>query len=354
MQMTASTPEAMTLISPHKTAARRVAGRLLAASVLAGSMLVGGCTIGDENGASNADGTDSAGPAATSDPADHAGKGGAGETSASTASDAGTGSADKSFEPDKDGFGAVSGEKDSYIVPDESPLPPGTALDISPEEPTPGEYFNFQVCSAAYSFSLPDGRKYAVTASHCGKEGDTVWAGQENRKFKYPAEPIGHVVYSDLYAGESHDLDVALIELTGDAEYYTPSYSDTAVAESLRKLPDEVCKLGRSTDITCGKVTGDKEKGTLNTKEEKLESTSARAHMCAKTGDSGGPVYTDVDGMRVIVGIVSGTTEKLGDDEECTADRDIGLSFTPIVDVQRVIEDQLGETAGHLVENEAA
>ena len=131
MQLTASTPEAMTLISPHKTAARRVAGRLLAASVLAGSMLVGGCTIGDENGASNADGTDSAGPAATSDPADHAGKGGAGETSASTASDAGTGSADKSFEPDKDGFGAVSGEKDSYIVPDESPLPPGTALDLS-------------------------------------------------------------------------------------------------------------------------------------------------------------------------------------------------------------------------------
>lgn len=248
------------------------------------------------------------------------------------------------------GFEAVSGDRDSYIVPDDSPLPPGAALDISSEQPQPGEYFNFQVCSAAYSFSLDNGKRYAVTASHCGKEGDTVWAGQQDRSFRYPADPIGHVVYSDLYAEGSHQLDVALIELTGEAEYYTPSASDTAVAESLKKLPEEVCKLGRTTEITCGDVFSGEQTGTLNTKDEKLEATAARAHICAKTGDSGGPVYTEINGTRVIVGIVSGTTEQLADDEECTADADVDLSFTPIVDVQRVIEDQLGRPAGQVIE----
>ncbi|AVH88726.1 Trypsin [Corynebacterium camporealensis] len=97
-----------------------------------------------------------------------------------------------------------------------APLPPGTALDISAHEPTPGSSFNFQICTAAWSFQLEDGRTIAVTASHCAQEGETVWAGNQDGRFEYPSEPIGKVIYSDLYAEDSHGLDVAFVELYRD------------------------------------------------------------------------------------------------------------------------------------------
>lgn len=114
------------------------------------------------------------------------------------------------------------------LIPNESyspaaaPLAPGTALDLSGDEPRPGAYFNYQSCTAAWSFTLADARTIAVTASHCGKPGDKVWAGTADGDFSYPAEPIGEVIYSDFYSEDSHDLDVAFIEITGSAEYYVP------------------------------------------------------------------------------------------------------------------------------------
>ncbi|WP_408924315.1 trypsin [Corynebacterium tuberculostearicum] len=152
-------------------------------------------------------------------------------------------------------FSALSSKN---LIPNESyspataPLAPGTALDLSGDEPQPGAYFNYQSCTAAWSFTLADARTIAVTASHCGKPGDKVWAGTADGDFSYPAEPIGEVIYSDFYAEDSHDLDVAFIEITGSADYYVPGAVDNSVATSLAHLPLHVCKLGRVTDETCG------------------------------------------------------------------------------------------------------
>ena len=65
---------------------------------------------------------------------------------------------------------------DATLTPEYSPLAPGTAIDISAGYPQPGQYFNFSYCTVAYSFSTEDGRSFAVTASHCGQEGNLVWA----------------------------------------------------------------------------------------------------------------------------------------------------------------------------------
>lgn len=223
-----------------------------------------------------------------------------------------------------------------------SPMPAGTAIDISSDYPVPGEYFDFNHCTAAYSFTLVGGRSFAVTASHCGKEGDIVWAGNQDGSFTFPADPVGTVVYSDLFAPGTRNLDVALIELNGLGIFDTPQTVDNTVATQLNELPPEVCKLGRMTGITCGQVTHQPALGRLNTGEHEVDSESARAQVCARTGDSGGPVFAEIDGRSVIVGLVSGTSRLLEKGQSCDGVTDIDLSFTSAIEIQRLAEEILG------------
>jgi len=233
----------------------------------------------------------------------------------------------------------------SSYKPALSPLPPGTAIDISGQVPTPGTSFNFQVCTAAWSFQLEDGRSIAVTASHCAKPGEKVWAGVQSGEFRYPAEPIGEVIYSDLYAQPTHDLDVAFIELYRDAEYYTPEWMGTEIAQSLEHLPSQVCKLGRSTGQTCGHLSHDTQPSKLLAGEDSLESNAASALVCAAAGDAGGPVYASLPQGPVIVGLVSGTNRHLEPGETCpTRDaigQEIEMSFTPASDIDALIRQVL-------------
>lgn len=238
------------------------------------------------------------------------------------------------------------------LIPNESyspaaaPLAPGTALDLSGDEPRPGAYFNYQSCTAAWSFTLADARTIAVTASHCGKPGDKVWAGTADGDFSYPAEPIGEVIYSDFYADDSHDLDVAFIEITGSAEYYVPGAGDNSVATSLAHLPHQVCKLGRVTDETCGTLSHDAEMAQLNSEGLQRDSLAARARVCSTNGDSGGPVYGEVEGKQTIVGVVSGTTQHLEEGHTCqTTSTDMELSFTLATDIQLLAKEVLGPMA---------
>ena len=238
------------------------------------------------------------------------------------------------------------------LIPNESysptaaPLAPGTALDLSGDEPRAGAYFNYQSCTAAWSFTLADARSIAVTASHCGKPGDKVWAGTADGDFSYPAEPIGEVIYSDFYAEDSHDLDVAFIEITGSADYYVPGQVNNSVATSLAHLPPEVCKLGRVTDKTCGSLSHDAEMAQLNSQDLQRDSLAARARVCSTNGDSGGPVYGQVEGKETIVGVVSGTTQRLEEGLTCeTTQTEMELSFTLATDIQLLAKEVLGPMA---------
>lgn len=238
------------------------------------------------------------------------------------------------------------------IHPAHSPLAPGAPIDISTHIPHPGEQFHYNICTVAYSFTDEAGTGYAITASHCGREGDLVWAGQANNRFQWPAEPIGSFIYSDLYTVDSSDLDIAIIELNANA--YDASVAGgseaalnpmaTAIADRLDFLPEHVCKNGRITGITCGDTTAAQALGKLNTHDGSvLDARSARAALCATTGDSGGPVYAELNGEQVIVGLVSGTTTQQAA-HQCNGDEpvdgnngDISVSYTPATEFQRII-----------------
>lgn len=240
--------------------------------------------------------------------------------------------------------------EDEILTPQFAPVPPGAAIHLSAQTPQPGEYFSYQLCTVAYSFSLPDGRSIAVTASHCGKVGDQVWAADKYGEFSYPAEPVGQVVYSDFYAADTHHLDVAFIELnevgtSGQIPFHSAESLETNVATQLAQLPEHACKLGGSTHKTCGEVTHLPELSKLNADGEQLESESARARMCARTGDSGGPVYAERDGRPVIIGLVSGTTERMDGGTTCEDYPGMEVSFTPAVEVQRLADGLWGEVA---------
>lgn len=246
------------------------------------------------------------------------------------------------------------------IHPVHSPLAPGAPIDISTRMPAPGEQFHYNICTVAYSFTTEDGTGYAITASHCGQQGDLVWAGQANNRFQWPAEPIGTFIYSDLYTPGTSDLDIAIIELNPNA--YEASLAGgaeaavnpmpTAIAERLDFLPEHVCKTGRITGETCGNTTASQALGKLNTHDGAvLNARSARAALCATTGDSGGPVYANIDGERVIVGLVSGTTTQQATHqchlEEAGADAgaEISVSYTPATEFQRIIANVVPQVA---------
>ena len=231
---------------------------------------------------------------------------------------------------------------DATLTPEYSPLAPGTAIDISAGYPQPGQYFNFSYCTVAYSFSTEDGRSFAVTASHCGQEGNLVWAGTPDKSFGYPAEPIGTFIYSSLYSESAKNLDIGLIELNGNlANIYAPQEMDTHIAGRMEALPDYVCKMGRMTYQTCGDLTHQSASSILRYGEEEISSTAARAAVCARNGDSGGPVYAMVEGQDIIVGLVSGTTVHMEEGQTCADVGEMELSFVSILDIHAVLDQLL-------------
>lgn len=231
---------------------------------------------------------------------------------------------------------------DATLTPEYSPLAPGTAIDISAGYPQSGQYFNFSYCTVAYSFSTEDGRSFAVTASHCGEEGNLVWAGTPDNTFGYPAEPIGTFIYSSLYSDGAKNLDIGLIELNGNlANIYAPQEMDTHIAGRMEALPDYVCKMGRMTYQTCGDLTHQSASSILRYGEEEISSTAARAAVCARNGDSGGPVYAMVEGQDIIVGLVSGTTVHMEEGQTCADVGEMELSFVSILDIHAVLDQLL-------------
>lgn len=228
--------------------------------------------------------------------------------------------------------------------PSSSPVPPGTALDVSSREPVPGENFDFNLCTVAWSFVLDDARTIAVTASHCGEPGDTVWAGNAEGEFTYPADPVGSIIYSDLSAPDTHGLDFALVEISRQAEFYSPQDMPTSVAAAGESaLPAEVCKLGRITGETCGQLTHREGPGKLTYAERTVDTVSARAQACSARGDSGAPVYgapgTSQEG--IIVGVLSGTTDADIDGVDCANGAGAEMSFTVAADIEAVLPEIL-------------
>ncbi|QGU05069.1 trypsin-like serine protease [Corynebacterium comes] len=227
-----------------------------------------------------------------------------------------------------------------FRAPTASPWAPGTGVTITKTVPVPGETIEVGQCTVAYSFTAGD-RGYAVTASHCGMPGNQVWATVDGVEADFSA-PVGTFIYSDLYDEASSRLDVGVIEITNP--WYRMSspdpQADTIVAETVGELPEVICKFGMTTGETCGEPINPVGVEILaDHNGVELSAVAATAQVCARAGDSGGPVYADFDGHRVIVGLVSGTRD---------SDRDVAcsepegaqmtMSYTSMPAIQAVLD----------------
>lgn len=189
---------------------------------------------------------------------------------------------------------------------------PGTKIQSTDHYPQPGESFTAQSCTVAFSFRGPEGRNYAVTAGHCGKEGDLVWPTYAETAADYSVE-VGRFIYSGLYSenvGEIGDIDVGIIEIT-DPERYMDLVGkpiETALYSGDIPSGEKICKTGATTGFTCGdfEASGRTQIIRTDTGSER-ETYGDIAHVCALPGDSGGPVFYLIGGRASIIGVVSGT-----------------------------------------------
>ena len=232
-----------------------------------------------------------------------------------------------------------------FRAPAASPWAPGTAVAITATLPVPGETIQVGQCTVAYSFTAHE-RTYAVTASHCGMPGDHVWATTNGVDADFQA-PVGTFLYSDLYDAESSRLDVGIIEVTNP--WHPMMSPDTAaptvIAQSVGDLPEEICKFGMTTGETCGAPLNSTGEEILADHEGvELRAVAATAQLCARAGDSGGPVYADLEGRRVIIGLVSGTRDA-AQDLPCSDPgiADMTMSYTSLPAILTVIDRVIPE-----------
>lgn len=234
-------------------------------------------------------------------------------------------------------------------VAEGGPWVPGTTFHLTDAYPSPGVPFTVTECTATFSFADAAGRAYAVTAGHCGDAGDLVWPTTASTVQDFAAE-VGRVIYTDLTLIEDVYHDVGLIEITDPARAMTfagaaEQPAELFLGEPVRLEGERICKIGGTTDVTCG-VAGGQERQQLHTDGGGFAVTEGRtAALCAARGDSGGPVTATVDGRPVIVGLVSGTRATGEPVEDCADPAAAGmtLSYTPTPKIVDILSDVVPE-----------
>ena len=180
---------------------------------------------------------------------------------------------------------------------------PGTKIQSTDHYPQAGESFVAQSCTVAFSFSAADGRNFAVTAGHCGREGDLVWPTTAETAADYAVE-AGRFIYSGLYSEGNDGVDVGIIEITDPNRYMdlVGAPIPTAIYGGALSREDPICKTGGTTGYTCGVFEDSGRVQLIRT-----ETYGDIGHLCASPGDSGGPVFHEINGRATIIGVVSGT-----------------------------------------------
>ncbi|WP_257160084.1 S1 family peptidase [Corynebacterium cystitidis] len=204
----------------------------------------------------------------------------------------------------------------TVLTPASAPWAPGTLIQLTDFYPQPGQTFTAQSCTVAFSFTGEDGRAYAVTAGHCGKVGDLVWPTNATHAEDYRVE-AGTFIYSGMQppgtegaGGTGQNIDIGIIEITDPsrAMEVVGDAIPTGLVVDLHTELIDVCKTGGTTGYTCGQF-GQPNQIQLVTDDSgtTIETRGDLAQVCAAKGDSGGPVFTEVNGRAAIIGVVSGT-----------------------------------------------
>lgn len=218
---------------------------------------------------------------------------------------------------------------------------PGTKIQSTSQYPQPGEPFMTQACTVAFSFSSDDGRNFAVTAGHCGREGDLVWPTNAETLSDYSVE-AGHYIYSGLYSEGAENIDVGIIEITDPDRYMdlVGKAIPTGVFGGGLDPQQPICKTGGTTGYTCGEFEATGRVQIIRTdNNEERETYGDVGNVCALPGDSGGPVFYELDGRATIIGVVSGTEAGRAEEPCDTPGAETKMmSYSNYDQIMRVIE----------------
>ncbi len=226
--------------------------------------------------------------------------------------------------------------------PQTQPWLPGTMFGI---QPNTMEGSSVSWCTAAFSFTAPDftgqlpSRSYAVTAGHCGQNGDYVYYMDKVKMEVDFGRPVGQFIYSSMLPYQDQtQRDWALIEITDtQTQLFHPEPIIQANLPSVAPLsPLEVCKWGANTNETCGTLPLTETHSESYTMDDGLKPVieNMAARLCTRPGDSGGPVYSQIHGQEMIVGLISTTTNPSG---ACNPDTEQS-GITPLWDILNYLQ----------------
>ncbi|MDY6050016.1 MAG: hypothetical protein SPI77_05610 [Corynebacterium sp.] len=210
-------------------------------------------------------------------------------------------------------------------------------------------------CTAGFIVKTPDGRTFVTVAGHCGNPGDhfaydaAVAVQGAESEVDDSGEPavrsnrdlVGFGVMSESFSAVNPEdsktvtgIDIGLIEV--DQSLGIPITSQPTVdvplagwlpARELRAAaytdtaPVTVCQLGFRTGMTCGTFI------------RSLRGGQFEYAGLAQVGDSGGPVFAQVDGAWWGIGVVSGVAADTPDGEEMPL---VGFELAPLMEAYQL------------------
>lgn len=224
----------------------------------------------------------------------------------------------------------------------QSGLMPGTSIAVMREKV--GEKLYYDSCTVAFSLPGKKGFPFAVTAGHCGKVGDKVYASPNGEGMP---QYLGTIRISSI---SSYDKttnkkagDWSLISL--DVKATHPPYPTMVpLAINIGSIQEgtRLCKYGSTSKYNCGRKTATGVSASIkstdpNKPDENLTALQDAVSLCALPGDSGGPIFA----KNGIVGVLS-ATKITGDMNVSSCDNvpkeDIEAFYVPVEEVLKEIK----------------
>lgn len=177
------------------------------------------------------------------------------------------------------------------------------------------------ICTTGFGVRDGQYRPYILTAAHCGQSGQQFADGQ--------GEYIGNM------GPRNGDHDIALIPTNNvDAQLYVGD-GNSGLVEGVPYwghvfVGQYLCQSGiTSAAATGGPVCNIKVLFFYNDREDLVEGEQMNGQDAARSGDSGGPVYSRGDAGLIANGTVTrGAGPRIGFQDFATANQDFGVSMS--------------------------
>lgn len=191
----------------------------------------------------------------------------------------------------------------------------------------------FDACTIAFSLPGKTEHPWAITAGHCGKEGDKVYSMPKEGGTFSETTFLGTIRKVSISNYSSGTGDWSAIRLATRA--MQPPHPDMVPLKLSLGKPEsgtKLCKVGTTTGYNCGRKEREGVIAGLSNIGGSGDSISAKldeVKLCALPGDSGSPVFS----KRGIVGVVSSTSADKQDMESGSCRTNTSAFYVPIDEV---------------------